>query len=99
MLLWTILSITIFVILYTDYEGRYSYKNQPYIARWNLLILADSFREICNYENLKNYMKNFLPIFEKEFLSFMSKRVGLDCNKSADSNFTLILSSKMLYKV
>ncbi|QKF73777.1 YdiU family protein [Aliarcobacter faecis] len=79
-----------YICNHTDYEGRYSYKNQPYIARWNLLVLADSLTEICNYENLKNYMKNFLPIFEKEFLSFMSKRVGLDCNKSADSNFTLI---------
>lgn len=79
-----------YICNHTDYEGLYSYKNQPYIARWNLLVLANTLSSICNENSLKEYVKNFLPIFEKEFLSFMSRRVGLDFNKSADSNFALI---------
>lgn len=88
----------------TDEYGRYSYNNQPYIARWNLLVLANALNSICNEERLNEYMKTFLTQHQRIYLDLMSQRIGLNVNKSADSNLHLILellgaleSSKMDY--
>ncbi|MDY0051766.1 MAG: YdiU family protein [Aliarcobacter sp.] len=91
---------------HTDAEGRYSYNNQPYVARWNLIVLADALSEICNKEKLLEYMKTFLPQHEIVYLELMNKRLGLDISKSGNSNLSLFLellgsleASKMDYNV
>jgi serine/tyrosine/threonine adenylyltransferase len=91
---------------HTDAEGRYSYNNQPYVARWNLLVLVDALKTICDEDKLKSYMKTFLPQHEKVYLDMMNKRLGLDASKSGNGNLNLILellgsleSSKMDYNV
>ena len=91
---------------HTDAEGRYSYNNQPYVARWNLIVLADTLGQICSKEKLMDYMKTFLPQHEKVYLELMNKRLGLDASKSGNSNFHLILellgsleASKMDYNL
>ena len=91
---------------HTDVEGRYSYNNQPYVARWNLIVLANALKEICNEEKLLEYMKIFLPQHENVYLELMNKRIGLIALKSGNSNLDLILellgvleSSKMDYNV
>jgi uncharacterized protein YdiU (UPF0061 family) len=77
---------------HTDSEGRYSYNNQPYVARWNLEVLANSLKEICNIEKLNEYLKTYFHIQEKEYLTLMTQRLGLDIDKSSDSYATLIIS-------
>lgn len=91
---------------HTDVEGRYSYNNQPYVARWNLLVLANALNQICDENKLKEYMKTFLTQHQKIYLELINKRLGLDASKSGDSNLQLILellgsleSSKMDYNV
>lgn len=91
---------------HTDEEGRYSYNNQPYIARWNLLVLSNALAGICDENRLKEYMRTFLPQHEKVYLELMNKRLGLDASKSGNGNLHLILellgsleSSKMDYNV
>ena len=91
---------------HTDVEGRYSYNNQPFVARWNLLVLANALNQICDENKLKEYMKTFLTQHQKIYLELINKRLGLDASKSGDSNFNLILellgsleSSKMDYNV
>ena len=91
---------------HTDEEGRYSYNNQPYVARWNLLVLANALGEICDENKLKDYMKTFLLQHENVYLKLMNKRLGLDALKSPNGNLHLILellgsleSSKMDYNV
>lgn len=79
-----------YICNHTDYEGRYSYKNQPYIARWNLLVLANALGCICNEDALKDYMKNFLSLYFKNYYELMSQKLGLEAIKSADSNKSLI---------
>ena len=76
---------------HTDTEGRYSYNNQPYVARWNLIVLADALGQICSKEKLMQYMNTFLPQHEKVYLELMNKRLGLDASKSGNSNLNLIL--------
>jgi len=77
---------------HTDSEGRYSYNNQPYVARWNLEVLANSLKEICNVEKLNEYLKTYFHIQEKEYLTLMTQRLGLDIDKSSDSYASLIIS-------
>jgi uncharacterized protein YdiU (UPF0061 family) len=91
---------------HTDAEGRYSYNNQPYVARWNLIVLAHALDEICDKEKLLEYMKTFLPQHENIYLDLMNKRLGLDATKSGNGNLNLILellgsleASKMDYNV
>ena len=91
---------------HTDVEGRYSYNNQPFVARWNLLVLANALNQICDENKLKEYMKTFLTQHQKIYLELINKRLGHDASKSGDSNFNLILellgsleSSKMDYNV
>lgn len=91
---------------HTDQEGRYSYNNQPYVARWNLIVLAHALKEICDEDKLLNYMKTFLPQHENVYLKLMNERLGLTALKSGNSNLDLVLellgaleSSKMDYNV
>lgn len=76
---------------HTDVEGRYSYENQPYIARWNLQILAKALGHICDENLLKEYLETYTSQFESLYLELMSKRIGLDFSKSSDNNLNLIL--------
>ena len=91
---------------HTDHEGRYSFANQPYIARWNLEVLAQSLGKICRFGNLMDYLNTFMFTYKKEYWQGMSKRLGLDANSSSNSYSTLIKellgaleSSKMDYNV
>ncbi len=91
---------------HTDGEGRYSYNNQPYVARWNLMVLADTLKGICDENKLMSYLNTFLPQHENVYLKMMNKRIGLDATKSGNSNLHLILellgsleASKMDYNV
>ncbi len=91
---------------HTDAEGRYSYNNQPYVARWNLIVLANALKEICDEEKLLEYMKTFLPQHENVYLELMNQKLGLNAAKSGSCNLDLILellgaleSSKIDYNV
>lgn len=76
---------------HTDDQGRYSYNNQPYIAQWNLEVLAYSLGKICDVHNLLEYLKNFMPLHQKEYVTLMNQRLGLDENCSTNSNVDLII--------
>ena len=75
---------------HTDTQGRYSYNNQPYIAKWNLNVLIDSLESICDVSKLKEYLKTFLSKHENMYLELMSNRLGLDIKNSKDNNIELI---------
>ena len=76
---------------HTDVEGRYSYNNQPFVARWNLEVLANAMKEIASQEKLLDYLNTFFPQHENVYLNLMSKRLGLDPDKSSNTNLDLII--------
>jgi uncharacterized protein YdiU (UPF0061 family) len=75
----------------TDTQGRYSYNNQPYIARWNLSVLADTLKHIVDAKKLMQYLDTFFPQHEKVYLELMNKRLGLDSSLSGNLNLDLIV--------
>ncbi|QEP33801.1 YdiU family protein [Malaciobacter pacificus] len=75
---------------HTDSEGRYSYNNQPFVARWNLAVLANCLEKICDSEKLNSYLETFLAQYQKVYLEMMNKRIGLEASKSGNLNSDLI---------
>lgn len=76
---------------HTDIEGRYSYVNQPYIAKWNLEVLARALKDVCDEKKLLEYLQTFISSNQKHYLELMNKRLGLDIDLVGDSNIDLIL--------
>lgn len=76
---------------HTDDQGRYSYNNQPHIAGWNLEVLANALKDICDFEKLMSYLETFIPQHIKVYLELMNKRIGLDESLSGNSNLDLII--------
>jgi uncharacterized protein YdiU (UPF0061 family) len=67
-----------YICNHTDVEGRYSFKNQPGIAHWNLQQLAKALSPIVNHESaLKTLDENFGETYENEYLGIMVKKMGL----------------------
>ena len=63
----------------TDLPGkRYRFANQPVIAQWNLLKLANALYPITLEENgLKNIIENFQTCYKKGYLNMMLQKLGL----------------------
>jgi len=67
-----------YICNHTDQEGRYSFKNQPGIAHWNLHQLAKALSPIVNYEDaVATVDRVFGEVYESEYLSIMYKKMGL----------------------
>lgn len=64
-----------YVCNHTDVEGRYSFKNQPGIAHWNLHQLAKALSSIVNYEAALEVLdESFGATYEEQYLSSMYKK-------------------------
>lgn len=66
-----------------DYSGRYAYANQPAIAAWNLARFAETLLPILDKDQFlaqtmaQDTIETFLPLYKKEWLSGMRKKLGL----------------------
>lgn len=79
-----------FVCNTSDYEGRYSFENQPYIVQWNLAALAHAFGAICDIELLKGYVNTFIGRYKKRYYELMCEKLGLEA--ACEDDASLILS-------
>lgn len=61
----------------SDYEGRYSFENQPYMAQWNLSVLAKVFSPITKIEPLLEYNTLFISRYKKRYMEIMLQKLGL----------------------
>ncbi len=68
----------------SDYEDRYSYENQPYIAGWNLQVLAKVFTQIADENILDKYLKTFIPKYKQKYLKIMYKKLGFELELKGD---------------
>ncbi|PHQ65638.1 MAG: hypothetical protein COB99_02730, partial [Sulfurimonas sp.] len=67
-----------YVCNHTDVDGRYSFKNQPGIAHWNLHKLAEAIAPIVNYDRALEVLdKTFGTTYEEHYLGIMYKKMGL----------------------
>ncbi len=67
-----------------DRHGRYSYKNQPIIAKWNISILANSLKPLIDkdeakaFELIKELLDSFMPQYSSLYYSMMLKKIGIE---------------------
>ena len=67
-----------YVCNHTDVDGRYSFKNQPGIAHWNLHKLAEALSSIVNHDRALEILdETFGKSYEEEYLDIMYKKMGL----------------------
>ena len=74
-----------YVCNHTDIDGRYSFKNQPGIAHWNLAQLAKALSPIIHYENAVEILDDvFGSTYEKVYSEIMYKKMGLETEQEND---------------
>ncbi|WP_304544749.1 protein adenylyltransferase SelO [Sulfurimonas microaerophilic] len=67
-----------YICNHTDVEGRYSFKNQPSIMQWNLSVLANALSPMVNIIKMSKLVeKDFISIYESEYLELMKNKMGL----------------------
>ncbi len=72
----------------SDHEGRYCFENQPYIAQWNLNVLAKTFSVIADEKMMENYLDNFIGKYKEKYFDIMFKKLGLI--KTSQDDYRLI---------
>jgi uncharacterized protein YdiU (UPF0061 family) len=80
-----------YICNHSDYEGRYRFDNQPFIAHWNLLVLAQILSPIASHEMMENYANQFIGKFKEKYFVIMAKKLGFTSIKEEDSSLILKL--------
>jgi serine/tyrosine/threonine adenylyltransferase len=64
---------------HSDHQGRYSYRNQPRIAHWNLYALAQALSPLIpdSKETLQNLLDGFADAFHAEHSALFAQKLGL----------------------
>lgn len=66
-----------FICNASDNSGRYSYKAQPAICRWNLVKLAEALAPELPTDRAKAVIDEYLDQFNRYYLENMRKKLGL----------------------
>ncbi|MDA7816939.1 YdiU family protein [Sulfurimonas sp.] len=73
-----------YVCNHTDHEGRYSFRNQPGIAKWNLEQLARALSPILSLDKATKVIEEFVNYYEDEYLDIMYDKMGLHIRIDTD---------------
>jgi serine/tyrosine/threonine adenylyltransferase len=69
---------------HTDVEGRYSYENQPAVAKWNLQALMKALSPLTSVENMEMSLVMFEKIYLRYLHYYMCKKLGLEVTLEGD---------------
>jgi len=69
---------------HTDVEGRYSYTNQPAVAKWNLQMLMKALSPIADMEKMENILVIYDKIYVRYLHYYMCKKLGLEGTVEGD---------------
>jgi len=67
-----------FIAAYFDYEGRYSYGNQPLICKWNLELLQGALLKVIPAVEMDKILDRFDEYYQSTYRELMMKRLGLE---------------------
>jgi uncharacterized protein YdiU (UPF0061 family) len=84
-----------FVCNVSDHEGRYSFENQPFIAQWNLTVLAKVLSPIADEKLLNSYCDSFIGRFKKRYFEIIKEKLGLYDTTIDDTSLILRLFSAL----
>lgn len=68
---------------HSDHQGRYSYRNQPRIAHWNLYALAQAISPLVpdSKETLQNLLDGFADAFHARHSALFASKLGLPAER------------------
>ena len=75
-----------FICNHSDTGGRYSFKNQPAVALWNLNALATAFTSLLDSEQLVDCLKQYEPEFLSHYRQIMANKIGLESYQPQDES-------------
>ena len=69
---------------HTDVDGRYSYTNQPAVAKWNLQALMKALSPLTTIEKMEKSLVMFDKIYLRYLHYYMCKKLGLEGTVEGD---------------
>lgn len=74
---------------HSDHHGRYSFRNQPRVAHWNLYALGDALRPLIGQpERVQELVDDaFATAFEEKFRALMRAKLGFVTTRPEDGEF------------
>jgi uncharacterized protein YdiU (UPF0061 family) len=84
-----------------DHGGRYAYGNQPAIAQWNLARFAETLLPLIDPDTGRAIelgtavVKDFMPVFDAQFLTRMRRKIGLASETESDVELISALFATM----
>ncbi|TNF44671.1 MAG: YdiU family protein [Epsilonproteobacteria bacterium] len=69
---------------HTDQHGRYSFANQPQVAKWNLRAFMMALSPLANIEKMEKNLDMFDKIYIRYYHYYMCKKLGLEGTVEGD---------------
>ena len=70
---------------HSDHQGRYAFKNQPYIGLWNCSALGHALSSLISEESQGEVLQTYEAIFQDTLAELYRKKLGLDLAKPEDA--------------
>ena len=70
---------------HSDHQGRYAFKNQPYIGLWNCSALGHALSSLISEESQGEILQTYEAIFQNTLAELYRKKLGLDLAKPEDA--------------
>ena len=67
-----------FICNHSDYQGRYSFENQPSIGLWNLNMMAHAFTPYMEIDEIRQQLQGYEQKLVNEYNRLMASKIGLD---------------------
>ena len=73
---------------HSDFQGRYTYRNQPHVGQWNLYRLAEAFRPLVGDQAMVRALvdDSYGDAFDQHFEQLMRAKLGLHAALPDDEN-------------
>merc|ERR1712168_847090 len=69
----------------SDNKGRYTYKKQPEICKWNLMKFAEALRDSLPLDEMKKLLNEIYDIeFSTQYYGMMRKKIGITSKDDFD---------------
>ena len=74
-----------YVCNHSDHQGRYAFKNQPYIGLWNCSALGHALSSLISEKTQGEILQTYEEIFQSTLAELFRKKLGLEQEESEDA--------------
>jgi uncharacterized protein YdiU (UPF0061 family) len=74
-----------YICNHSDHQGRYAFKNQPYIGLWNCSALGHALSSLISEESQGEILKTYESIFQNKLAELYRKKLGFTKLRNDDA--------------